>query len=434
MEKLHLPIPEEVDSQHPQPVSNASAKKESRNIMLFDLSIYGHHPVYIRHLIRYWYENDLLGHLYIVVSDSFMTEHSDVIAFAKTFQHNSVSFKPITPAEEAELKPRHSFLSRTQRGFQEWKLLQKYTEVINPAHCLLMYFDTCAIPIAMGKQLPCNFSGLYFRPTFHYDKLPNYEHTWTSRIQKIREQLTLSLVLRNPHLSSLLCLDEFSVDILNHLTHSVEFVHLPDPVDICVADSLKVESIRKGLNISPGRKVCLLFGALTSRKGIDKLLDAALLLSAETCKQLCFVFIGEAGKDNQARFNAQIETVCKQQPIQIIQHYEFVPEEDVSAYFQLADLVLAPYQRHVGMSGILLWAAAWKTPVLSSNYGLMGKVVQDHSLGISVDSESSAEIAIGLEQFLYDGISEYCNQDKMEKFAEQNSAQRFAEVIFQKIL
>jgi glycosyltransferase involved in cell wall biosynthesis len=97
----------------------------------------------------------------------------------------------------------------------------------------------------------------------------------------------------------------------------------------------------------------------------------------------------------------------------------------------MADVILAPYQRHVGMSGILLLAAAAQKPVLSSNYGLMGEIVRRYELGLTVDSTEPKEIAKGLTRFLVEDSDKLCDRAKMKSFAEQNSAEEFARVIFE---
>jgi glycosyltransferase involved in cell wall biosynthesis len=85
------------------------------------------------------------------------------------------------------------------------------------------------------------------------------------------------------------------------------------------------------------------------------------------------------------------------------------------------------------MSGTLVLAAAAQKPVLSSNYGLMGKLVQDYHLGLTLDSTQPREIAKGLTRFLQEPESVLCDRTLMKKFAEQNSAEKFADVIFNHI-
>lgn len=404
-----------------------------RRLMLFDLSIYGHHSSYIRHLIKYWSEKELPGSLDIVVSPQFMQEHSDVANLPAEYNLKNVNFVAVDPAQEAALKSRKTGLSRTVRAFQEWEIFCKYARHLKSTQALLLYFDTCLLPLAFGRNAPCAFSGIYFRPTFHYSDFTNYLPSRKDRIQQQREKYILSRVLHNSQLQTLFCLDPFVVKHFNKFRTKVEAVHLPDPVQIH-HESVQSNSLKEKLGIQSDKQVLLLFGALDGRKGIHQLLEAVTLLPPELLKKLCLVFIGESHPVERALIETQVLAVCQSHPIQIVRHYEFVPEQDVAAYFQLADVVLAPYQRHVGMSGILLLAAAAQKPVLSSNYGLMGEIVQKYSLGITIDSTLPSGIANGLTQFLLASPDRLCDHSKMKLFSEQNSAERFAETIFQCLL
>lgn len=400
-----------------------------RKLMLFDLSIYGHHSSYIRHLIQYWRKKELPGSLDIVVSPKFLQEHSDVVSLTSECDQN-VKFVAIAQEEETALKSRKSGFTRAVRAFQEWELFYKYANYLKSTQCLLMYFDSCQLPLAFGRKAPCPFSGIYFRPTFHYGDFTNYLPSSKDRTQQQREKITLSLVLRNSKLHTLFCLDPFAVKYFKEFRTQVEAIHLPDPVESCKGSETQSKRIREKLGIPADKQVFLLFGALDGRKGIYQLLEAILLLPPELAQKLCLLFVGESNPVDKALIESQVATVCQAQPIQIIRHYEFVPESDVPVYFQLADAVMAPYQRHVGMSGILLNAAAAQKPVLSSNYGLMGEIVQQYKLGIVVDSTVPSEIAKGLTQLLLTSPEELCDRTKMKLLAEQNSAERFADVIF----
>jgi len=48
--------------------------------MLFDLAMGGHHPSYIRHLVEYWRNQNLVGSLFIVVFPKFLQNHADVVS------------------------------------------------------------------------------------------------------------------------------------------------------------------------------------------------------------------------------------------------------------------------------------------------------------------------------------------------------------------
>jgi glycosyltransferase involved in cell wall biosynthesis len=400
-------------------------------LMLFDLSIRGHHPNYIQQLIEYWNTNYVSGRLEIVVSPRFLEEHSDVVELANRLERREeIRFSAISSQEEVALKPRNSFINRTQRAFQELNLLRKYAAVVNATHCLIMYFDPYQIPLAVGYNLPYSFSGIYFRPTFHYGEFSNYQPSWKERLQQWREKITLARVLNHPNCHRLFCLDLFAVQYLQNCGKN-QVVHLSDPITIYQRESTQIYKLKTRLGIEPGRQVFLLFGALTERKGIYQLLDAVALLPSDLCKQLCVLLVGKS--DLVTSLETRIAALCQTKPVQIVRQYEFLPEQDIPAYFDLADVVLAPYQRHVGMSGILLWAAATQKPVLSSNYGLMGELVKQYELGLAVDSTMPSEIAQGLTQFFTESPANVGDHQKMQQFAEQNSSETYARVIFQSI-
>jgi glycosyltransferase involved in cell wall biosynthesis len=389
-------------------------------VLLFDLSVRGHHPSYIKHLIKYWQKQKLTGCLDIVVSPKFIKEHYDVVELAV----NDVRFIAITSEEETALNARKSKIQRNFRNFQEWKIFYKYAD-------LLMYFDTNGLPLALGAKSPCQFSGIYFRPTFHYNKFTDYQPSWKDRIQELREKFFLSRILKNSQLHTLFSLDPFAAKHLNQHNSNVKAIHLPDPVETPEVSDVDFSSIKENLGVESGRHVFLLFGAINARKGIYQLLESLLLLQPEVCQKLCLLIVGESGIKNS--IEKLIENICQVKSVQIITRYEFIPDNQMQAYFQLTDFVLAPYQRHVGMSGILLLAAAAQKPVLSSNYGLMGEMVRRYQLGLTVDSTKPKEIASGLTRLLLESPESLCNYSQMSLFAQENSAERFASVIFENL-
>jgi glycosyltransferase involved in cell wall biosynthesis len=407
--------------------------KNLSKILLFDLDLGGHHGSYIQHLIEYWYQEKLAGSLEIVVRPEFLEIHLDAVNLATKYQLQNFKFTALTETETASLNPGRSSLDRFTRNFQRWKLFCKYATQFKATHVLHLYFDTCQIPLAFGMSAPCPFSGIYFRPTFHYGEFEGYTPSWQEQIQQFKEKIILARVLQHPQLKTLFCLDPFAVKHFDRFPTQVKVIHLPDPVQLDDRSDITPVQLHAQLRIQPDRQILLLFGALNGRKGIYELLDAISLLPTNLCNQLCLLLVGSTNAAEQARIRDRVDRVCQTQPIQVVEHYDFVPEDRVSAYFQLADLVLAPYQRHVGMSGILLLAAAAGKPVLSSDYGLMGEIVRRYRLGITVDSTIPDEIAQGLIRCLRLPAQALVDPDLIQSFAAQHSAEHYARTIFEQL-
>ena len=72
--------------------------------------------------------------------------------------------------------------------------------------------------------------------------------------------------------------------------------------------------------------------------------------------------------------------------VQVISSPEYVSQEQAQALFEATDVVLVAYRQHIGMSGVLMRAAAHGRPVLSQRDGLMGELVNRHQLGVTVDT------------------------------------------------
>lgn len=404
--------------------------KRHKRLMLFDLEYVGHHAAYIRHLVQYWEQNRLPVELYVIVAPEFVQKYEHLVKTNADNTKASVQFLPISESESQSIRKKGNAFSQLSNRLEEWRLMCKYTAELEVDHCLILYLDTCEFPLSLGLKPPCPISGIYFRPTFHYQDFAGHHYAPESWLKRLRERLFIHRMVHNPKLHMLFCLGPFAAEAIRELYPQAQAIALADPVEIPQIDSLNAQALLEKHGVSPGRKVFLLFGAITARKGIYQLLEALEKLPAEVCRQICILIVGEVNSAEKPRLCTQIESVCKAQPVQIITHFEFVSDVEMQCYYCLADFVLALYQRHVGMSGILLLAAAAQKPVLSSDYGLMGELVRRYQLGIAVDSGCSEAIAAAISRLLKSEGSFY-DIEKMKTFVEENAAVRFAQTIFQ---
>jgi glycosyltransferase involved in cell wall biosynthesis len=405
----------------------------SPRLMLFDLALGGHHGNYIQHQIDRASQQGFRGAIDIVVLPEFASIHQDTVAAIDRAKQAQIEIElvAISAAEATALGSRKSGLSRTRRNFREWQLFCKYAEALQTTHALIMYLDTCELPLAMGMRSPCPFSGIYFRPTFHYQMFANYQPNRKDKLQQWRERLTWARIFNHPQLETVFCLDPFAVTALAAQQPHAKVVHLADPVQPYPAKSDDLAALKTQLGIAADRQVFLLFGGVDGRKGIYQLLEAIALLPPAVCQHFCLLLVGQPHPTDRVNIHQKITALCETQLIQAIEHYDFIPEADVPTYFQLADAILAPYQRHVGMSGILLLAAAAGKPVLSSDYGLMGELARQYQLGLVVDSTKPTEIAKALTTLLSVSPQTIANTSQMQLFAEQNSIDLYASTIFQ---
>ena len=407
------------------------ALKNEFKLVCFDLSIYGHHPHYILHLCKGWARQQLQGTLYFVVLPEFLTVHADVVEQCKHL--SSIQFVAISASESAALKSRNSGINRNLRNFQEWKLFAKYAKQLQADHALMLYLDTCLLPIAAGLPFPCEFSGIYFRPTFHYHSFSPRPQTWSDRRQSWRDQFILNQALRHPRFSHLFSLDPIAPQYISPPNQRVKVHALADPVDVSYHTATSNNELRQHLGIEDDRTVFLLFGALNGRKGIYQLLQSLEILPHEICQKVCLVLLGEANAQDQQRITTSVKSLRQKKNIQILERYEFVEDAILHQYIGMADVVLALYQKHVGMSGVLMQAALHEKPVLGSDYGLMGELVRRYQLGLAIDSTAPTEIVAGITQYVKAPQAIKIDAQKMNDLVSKNSSTAFAELILSQL-
>lgn len=392
----------------------------------------GHHFDYIYYLAAHWkmhYESDKLT---IVVSPEFIERNRVAIGdFDSMASTGNIKFKPITQ-QEAKSLIASSRIGRGLRRLKEWRLLCKYSKLVNADHCLIMFIDKLQLPIILGLKPPCSFSGIYFQPSFHYKKLHGESKKHKifhniSSLKEIRDFVFLFSTNKNAKFKYLFTLDPYAVKYIKEQYKDFECIHLADPIEpLEVNENL---SVKLNNLVQPGRTKFLIFGCLDERKGVSKFLTAIEALPSEICEKICLILVGQLDSSLKSYLPDRIKCLSKEKLVQFICDFDFVDKDKVCAYFDISDIVLSIYQNHIGMSGILLLAALFNKPVLSQNYGLMGKLVKTYNLGLTVDSTKPEKIAESIKYILNSPLDMIFDVEGMIEFSAANSADKFARTI-----
>ena len=392
-------------------------------LLLFEMNPTGHHAGYLHHLIRYWHLWNITGELVVVVSPAFRTQHPDLVALAQSA--STIHLVVISEAEETQRQRQSRQVLQMQ---YEWKLVARYAQEWNATQVLLMYFDTFQIAFRLAIRVPCPVAGIFFRPVFHYEAWGHRPANGREKFQEWRKRQLIRLVVRRRSLRTLFCLDPFVVPTLNQWAGRDVATYLPDPVEVYPTTAADAAALRQQLSIEPTRRVVLVFGQLDQRKGLFTLIEAFRRLTPAQQSNWCLLLVGPVEDGIAPALTSSLDTLTTQTAVQVVRHHSFVNEKDIQPYFMVSDLIATLYQRHIGMSAVLVRAAAAGKPVLSSDYGLMGQLVRTWNLGQAVDAENSVVVADALATF---GQSNWpTDTTAMKQFAEQNQASQYAKVIF----
>ena len=357
------------------------------------------------------------------MSPAFVTMHPDIVALVQSAP--TVHLVVISEAEETQRRRQSRQVLQMQ---YEWKLVVDYAHQWQVSQVLLMYFDTFQASFRLALRVPYPVAGIFFRPVFHYEAWGHGPANSREKFQEWRKRQLIRLVVRRRSLQTLFCLDPFVIPTLNRWAGRNVATYLPDPVEVYPTTAADAAVLQQQLGIEPMRRVLLVFGQLDERKGLFTLIEALKRLSSAQQSNWCLLLVGPVDDGIAPALNSSLNTLTTQTTVQLVRHHSFVNEKDIQPYFMASDLIATLYQRHIGMSAVLVRAAAAGKPVLSSNYGLIGQLVRTWNLGQAVDAENPVIVADALATF---GQSNWpADTTAMKQFAEQNQASQYAKVIF----
>ncbi len=402
------------------------------HIMLFDLYAGGHHGQYVRQLVEFWLNTNVQGKLSIVAPPGFLERHEDVRRIITSATGDDLRFHPIE--ELVFLRSDGTTAALIQNQREHGRLFRKYVEYHRPDHCVCMYFDHMQLSLALGLRFAFDvrISGIYFRPSFHYRRFSSHSSSGRDRIVNLRKRALLRAALRNRHVSTLFSLDPFVVDHLKKFSPRIQVVALPDGVPANQGSSASID-LRGQYHVASDRRFAVLFGSIAERKGVFQTLEALALLSPEDQKSLGIALIGSVSPVDKDRVRHNIRRMQNETDVRIILDDRFVSDEEIQGMLGASDLLLLPYQHHVGSSGVLVRAAMALVPVLGPDYGLVGEQIRRHELGLSVDTTSPSVLAESLSRWIADADTVPFNSTKAESFAKANTAEQYSETIFQTI-
>ncbi|WP_051929326.1 glycosyltransferase family 4 protein [Flavobacterium sp. 83] len=145
------------------------------------------------------------------------------------------------------------------------------------------------------------------------------------------------------------------------------------------------------INKLPNEKVLLFFGRLSPYKGIDELLSAF----GKVVQNFPDIKLVIAGKGN---YSYQLPEQLIGSP-SLITINRFIEESEIKSLFEQADVLICPY-RDATQSGVLMTAAAFKTPVIVSNVGALSEYIKDGGEGYVYDLNDETGLENCLLQFL----------------------------------
>jgi glycosyltransferase involved in cell wall biosynthesis len=221
-----------------------------------------------------------------------------------------------------------------------------------------------------------HLSGVYFRPRFLLNS------SWP--LGNIIKSIGFRRLCKQRWFQKIYLMDEYLAATMNDQDCGAKFHFLPDPWhgDFTLSQS----KARKALKLPSDRFIFLNYGIGARRKGLHLVVRSMLDSSSETRSFL--LCAGQIAKDRQI---ADGLMHLKKRGLARVMDY-YVSDYEEKLCFCASSVVLLPYIKHFGSSGVLSRAAAAGRMVIAPEGGLIGERVREHRLGLLFTSGKAKEL------------------------------------------
>lgn len=370
------------------------------NVLILEPNVDGHHGPYLQ-----WMAAGLVdrGFEVTVVTLPEALAHPALKALEKTALNDGMgSLRLVAGAVSSTLPsgPIGNMTALAIGQFAYWRLFRawyrSHADHVRPDVIYLPYLDYCLYAIGLlGSPFGrCPWVGLTMRPSFHYHSLgviaPRPAQAGFKRLLFLR-------ALYNRHLRRLLTIDEPLASYLSHrwpLGSKATF--FPEPGEFGMLPAQ--DEAKRSFGLAPDRKLILLYGGLTARKGVGELLRAMdtpgfpamvdVLLAGRVADPLIQNILNES----------RITALRGQGRVKVIDRFIDSAEEPV--LFAAADIVWVGYRGHYNASGVLVQAATAGRPVLACEEGVLGWQTRRHGLGRTVNPADIGAVVATIDALL----------------------------------
>ncbi len=223
-----------------------------------------------------------------------------------------------------------------------------------------------AVGVYPPEVLQGRINGVYFRPRFLANKF------WP--VGNIIKAFGFRRLCQRSWFKNIYLADEYLTDEGGQTYAGPRFVFLPDPWSGNFSHDKEIS--RRKLNLPIDKYIFLHYGIGTRRKGLHLVIRT--LLEIAPPHEIFLLCAGKLADDRELLQGlAELE---KRGVAKIMNRYVTEAEEELC--FSACDVVLLPYVKHFGSSGVLSRAAAAGKMVLASDEGLVAKRVKKHNLGM----------------------------------------------------
>ncbi len=138
------------------------------------------------------------------------------------------------------------------------------------------------------------------------------------------------------------------------------------------AVAMTPEQARKKLGIDPDARVLLFFGNIREYKGVDDFIRTIALLKEKYAGKVIGLIAGQPWKNAR-----ELDEIIRENGVaeQVVAHLKYIPAGELRTYFTATDVVLLPYKKMDGQTGVGNVALDYHKPMVVTEVGGLPELV-----------------------------------------------------------
>lgn len=366
--------------------------------LILDITLVGHHLEYLHHLYIGASEKAENEYFFAVPGNEWR-KMKDKLQWKTAPNINWIMLDDI----ECQQIQSGSMVARCIKISKFIKqLVLKYD--INDVFLISLTESIPVLPIILPERI--KVSGIIYKI---------YLRAKRSLVRNVIDKIRYTIIRCNKSVKKVFILNDLSSTIaLNRIYKTDKFIMLPDPVPDVDIDSCN--DIRQSFNIPQKATVFLHFGAMDRRKGTLEILKATQLLTSDQLMNIHFIFAGKVSGFIRDEFYMLVEK-AREKGANITIEDDFISYERINDFCHSSNAILAPYLLTDLSSGVIGYGAVHNIPIIGPSNGLIGELIRDNGLGLTIDKISPESISDVLIAFKPNKIySEYTKTNTIPSF------------------
>lgn len=386
------------------------------SLLIYDSTTSTHLFEFCEYILDYLIENKNHQTIHILINEKVATQLEKIGGkyLPQSLFDNNIFIHSITSKYQLKFNKCKSVF---YLSFLEEKFINDFCIKNNINEVLFLQLDIYQLIIGVRNFLLRKrliISGILLSPfTFYPLKL---------RLIRARKFLQILCMMLNSNIKQIFILnDHKSVLELNKKFRTTKFTMLVDPL---IKRNFVKKDFRKDFDIRNDEVVFLSLGGVSHRKNLHNILQAFNLLSDNLLSKVRLMISGKIHDVEYLHSLQSILTSKISEKIIFLNHYIEIDEFESLIFF--SDAIFTVYVNFYSSSGVVGNASKHHKPVIASNTGVIGHIVNEFSLGVTVDPHSVDEIASAIVYFI-ENIDTIAEKAQFEDYNTRNRFDRFAE-------